>query len=270
MSGPVTISNVAARLFVVPLDEVLVDAKHGAHSHFHLITATVTLSDGRQGTGYTYTGGRGGHAIAAMIRHDLAPFLTGREAADTAALNEAMDWHLHYVGRGGVLSFAISAVDIALWDLDLKARGLSLVRAAGGASDRCRAYGGGIDLGFDLPKLLAQTQGYLDAGLDAIKIKVGQPEPAQDIARIAAVRAAGRGATQRRLAGGSQLSDRPLHDQAAGGARPHGDCPGRARHRGAIRPGCACPVRGVTPGAMESREQAGRKQLARRQRVENL
>ena len=189
MSGPVTISNVAARLFVVPLDEVLVDAKHGAHSHFHLITATVTLSDGRQGTGYTYTGGRGGHAIAAMIRHDLAPFLTGREAADTAALNEAMDWHLHYVGRGGVLSFAISAVDIALWDLDLKARGLSLVRAAGGASDRCRAYGGGIDLGFDLPKLLAQTQGYLDAGLDAIKIKVGQPEPAQDIARIAAVRA---------------------------------------------------------------------------------
>ena len=39
------------------------------------------------------------------------------------------------------------------------------------------------------PKLLAQTQGYLDAGLDAIKIKVGQPEPAQDIARIAAVRA---------------------------------------------------------------------------------
>ena len=189
MSGPVTISNVAARLFVVPLDEVLVDAKHGAHSHFHLITATVTLSDGRQGTGYTYTGGRGGHAIAAMIRHDLAPFLTGREAANTAALNEAMDWHLHYVGRGGVLSFAISAVDIALWDLDLKARGLSLVRAAGGASDRCRAYGGGIDLGFDLPKLLAQTQGYLDAGLDAIKIKVGQPEPAQDIARIAAVRA---------------------------------------------------------------------------------
>lgn len=189
MSEPVTITDVAARLFVVPLDEVLVDAKHGAHSHFHLITATVTLSDGRQGTGYTYNGGRGGHATAAMITHDLAPFLRGRNADDVAGLNETMDWHMHYVGRGGVLSFAISAIDIALWDLDLTARGLSLVQAAGGASDRCRAYGGGIDLAFPLPKLLAQTQGYLDAGLNAIKIKVGQPELAQDIERIAAVRA---------------------------------------------------------------------------------
>ena len=51
------IRGVKARLFKVPLDEVLVHAKHGAHSHFHLITATITLSDGRIDTGYTYTGG---------------------------------------------------------------------------------------------------------------------------------------------------------------------------------------------------------------------
>jgi L-alanine-DL-glutamate epimerase-like enolase superfamily enzyme len=188
MSKPVTIKDVTARLFAVPLDEVLVDAKHGEHTHFHLITATVTLSDGRQGTGYTYNGGRGGHAIAAMITHDFGPFLIGQEASNIAALNEAMDWHMHYVGRGGVLSFAISAVDIALWDLDLKAKGQSLVQAAGGASDRCDAYGGGIDLNFSLPKLLKQTQGYLDAGLNAIKIKVGQPKLEQDVARIAAMR----------------------------------------------------------------------------------
>lgn len=188
MSEPVTITAVIARLFAVPLDEILVDAKHGEHSHFHLVTATVTLSDGRQGTGYTYNGGRGGHAIAAMITHDLAPFLIGQPASDVPALNEAMDWHMHYVGRGGILSFAISALDIALWDLDLKAKGQSLVQAAGGASDRCRAYGGGIDLNFPLPKLLEQTQGYLDAGLNAIKIKVGQPKLAQDVERIAAIR----------------------------------------------------------------------------------
>ena len=175
-------------MFAVPLDEILVDAKHGAHSHFHLVTATLTLSDGRQGTGYTYNGGRGGHATAAMITHDLAPFLIGQDATNIAALNEAMDWHMHYVGRGGVLSFAISAVDIALWDLDLKAKGQSLVKAAGGASTQCNAYGGGIDLAFPLPKLLDQTQGYLDAGINAIKIKVGQPDLSEDIARIAAIR----------------------------------------------------------------------------------
>ena len=157
------IASVEARLFNVPLDEVLVDAKHGNHSHFHLITATVTLEDGRVGTGYTYNGGRGGHATAAMITHDLAPFLVGQDAEEVEALYEAMQWHMHYVGRGGIVSFAISAVDIALWDLRGKAAGQPLWRMAGGADKTCKAYGGGIDLAFPLPKLLSHVQGYLDA-----------------------------------------------------------------------------------------------------------
>ena len=68
------IVDLEAALFEVPLDEVLVDAKHGAHSHFQLICVTICLADGRRATGYTYTGGRGGHAILALIRNDLAPF----------------------------------------------------------------------------------------------------------------------------------------------------------------------------------------------------
>ncbi|MEX0371377.1 MAG: mandelate racemase/muconate lactonizing enzyme family protein [Tateyamaria sp.] len=182
------ITGVQARLFAVPLDEILVDAKHGDHSHFHLITATVTLDDGRTGTGYTYNGGRGGHATAAMITHDLAPFLIGQDAGNVEQLTHAMDAHLHYVGRGGILSFAISAVDIALWDARLKGAAQSLVRAAGGASDRCKAYAGGIDLGFDLPKLLDSIRTYLDRGHNAVKIKIGQPTEAEDVARIKAVR----------------------------------------------------------------------------------
>ena len=185
MSG---IESVTVRHFDVPLAEVLSDAKHGDHTHFELVTATVRLSDGAEGTGYTYTGGRGGRAIAAMIEHDLAPFLAGREAGDVEALYDAMQWYVHYVGRGGIASFGISAVDIALWDLRGKATGQSLARMAGGASDRCRAYAGGIDLNFPLPKLLAATRGYLDRGFNGIKIKIGQPTLAEDIARIAAVR----------------------------------------------------------------------------------
>ncbi|WP_147111713.1 mandelate racemase/muconate lactonizing enzyme family protein [Tateyamaria sp. syn59] len=182
------ITDVQARLFAVPLDEILVDAKHGDHSHFHLITATVTLDDGRTGTGYTYNGGRGGHATAAMITHDLAPFLIGQDAGNVEQLTHAMDEHLHYVGRGGILSFAISAVDIALWDARLKGTGQSLVEAAGGASDRCKAYAGGIDLGFDLPKLLDSIRTYLARSHNAVKIKIGQPTEAEDVDRIKAVR----------------------------------------------------------------------------------
>ena len=182
------IASVTARLFAVPLDEVLVDAKHGDHTHFHLITATVTLEDGRSGTGYTYNGGRGGHATAAMITHDLAPFLVGQAADDVEALNDAMQWHVHYVGRGGIASFAISAVDIALWELRCHAAGKPLWQVAGGAGNSCKAYGGGIDLAYPLPKLLAHVQGYIDAGLGGVKIKIGQPDRADDIARIRAVR----------------------------------------------------------------------------------
>ena len=182
------VKNVETRRFQVPLAEVLTDAKHGDHTHFELITTTITLADGQTGTGYTYTGGKGGHAIKAMIDHDLTPYLIGRDASDIDALYDGMQWHVHYVARGGIASFAISAVDIALWDLRGKATGQSLRQMAGGASDRCKAYAGGIDLNFPLPKLLASIESFLARGFDAVKIKIGQPELATDIERIKAVR----------------------------------------------------------------------------------
>ncbi|WP_425037946.1 mandelate racemase/muconate lactonizing enzyme family protein [Primorskyibacter sp. S187A] len=179
------ITSVDTRLFHIPLAEVLVDAKHGDHHFFELITASVHLDDGSVGTGYSYTGGKGGHAIKAMIEHDLVPFLLGQDAQDVEALYEAMQWHVHYVARGGVASFAISSIDIALWDLRGKRTGQPLWKMAGGHADRCKAYCGGIDLGFELPKLLASVEGYLERGFNGVKIKVGR---ADDVARVAAVR----------------------------------------------------------------------------------
>ncbi len=190
--GPRRMSRIASveiRLFRIPLAEALTDAKHGDHHAFELITATIRTDDGAEGTGYTYTGGRGGHAVAAMAERDLAPFLVGRDADDVEALHDEMQWHVHYVGRGGVAAFAISAADIALWDLRGKRIGQPLWRMAGGADRTCRAYCGGIDLGFDLPRLLENVQGYLDRGFDGVKIKVGRPTLDEDVARVAAVRA---------------------------------------------------------------------------------
>jgi len=140
------IQSVDARLFRIPLAEVLSDAKHGDHTHFELITATLSLANGEEGTGYTYTGGRGGEAVLAMIRQDLGPYLVGKESEDIDALYDGMQWHIHYVGRGGIASFAISAVDIALWDLRGKIRGKPLWKMAGGAGRHTKAYRGGIDL----------------------------------------------------------------------------------------------------------------------------
>ncbi|MFR9519979.1 MAG: mandelate racemase/muconate lactonizing enzyme family protein, partial [Rikenellaceae bacterium] len=139
-------------------------------------------------TGYTYTGGKGGYAIKAMIEHDLAPALLGKDGDKIEELYDFMEWHIHYVGRGGIASFAISAIDIALWDIRCRKAGEPLWKVAGGASNKCKAYCGGIDLMFPLEKLLSNIRGYLAAGFNGVKIKIGRQNPDEDVERIKAVR----------------------------------------------------------------------------------
>ncbi len=181
------IETVRIRLFEVPLPDVMFDAKHGKHTHFELITATVRTADGIEGTGYTYTGGRGGRAVAVLAERDLAPTIIGRDGSDVEGLNRLLDEHIHYVGRGGITTFAISAIDIALWDIRTRRAGQSLLRYLGGDDARARAYCGGIDLAYPLGRLLDNVRGYREAGLSAVKIKVGRPE-GDDVERVKAVR----------------------------------------------------------------------------------
>ena len=123
-----------------------------------------------------------------MIEHDLTPALLGKDASQIDRLYDMMEWHIHYVGRGGIASFAISTVDIALWDIRGKQMGLPLWKMAGGHGNTCKAYCGGIDLLFPLEKLLSNIRGYLAAGYNAVKIKIGRENLDEDIERIAAVR----------------------------------------------------------------------------------
>ena len=183
-----SITKLESRLFRVPLAEVLTDAMHGDHTHFEIVTVTIELADGSSGTGYTYTGGKGGMSIKAMIDHDFAPALLGRDGSSPEKISKFLEWHIHYVGRGGIASFAMSAVDIALWDVRCERAGQPLWKMAGGADNTCKAYFGGIDLNYPLPKLLSSISGYLGAGANAVKIKVGRDNLDEDIERVAAVR----------------------------------------------------------------------------------
>ena len=182
------VDRIETKLFKVPLAEMLTDATHGDHLHFDLVTVTIALDDGYEGTGYTYTGGRGGWAIKALLDHDLVPFLMGRDGSKVESINELCESHIHYVGRGGIASFAISAIDIALWDARCKRLKKPLWQVAGGARKSCKVYAGGIDLEFPLPKLLKSIEGYLEEGFNAVKIKVGRLDLSEDIARARAVR----------------------------------------------------------------------------------
>lgn len=183
------IESIQSDLFFVPLPRVLTDATHGEMSHFSLIVVRVRDSDGMEGLGYTYAVGKtGGAAILAMLNRDVGPLLVGDDPRRIERLWERMWRGLHYVGRGGIASFAISAVDVALWDLKAKRANEPLWRFLGGHDNRVQAYAGGIDLQLTLEELQNQTRENLARGFRAIKMKVGRDKLAEDVERVAAMR----------------------------------------------------------------------------------
>lgn len=182
------ITKVRTQLFRLPLERQLTDSRHGVMERFEVIMVHLETSDGTEGVGYTYTIGLGGSAVKALIDDALAELLVGRDPSEIEAIWEAMWWKLHYVGRGGPVSFAISAVDLALWDLLGKKRGEPLWRMLGGHHPEVVPYAGGIDLMFSLEELLEQTRKNLARGYKAIKMKVGRKDYREDVERVAAVR----------------------------------------------------------------------------------
>src|ERR1700760_4135698 len=106
----------------IPLPGILSDSTHGTITAFELITVRIRDSDGAEGVGYTYTVGRNGGAVADILRREIPELIEGREAADTEAIWHHIWWALHYGGRGGPTVLALSAIDIALWDMRRAAR----------------------------------------------------------------------------------------------------------------------------------------------------
>ena len=167
----------------------LSDSTHGTITHFELITARLRDSDGAEGVGYTYTVGTGGAAVHALIDQGLRSVLVGADADQIEALWTKMWWRLHYGGRGGSVSLAVSACDIALYDLKARRLGTPLWRLLGGFNPAVPCYAGGIDLEFTLDALLKQTDDNLAKGFRAIKMKVGRDRLSEDRARVQAMRA---------------------------------------------------------------------------------
>lgn len=183
------ISLIQSELYHIPLSGKLTDATHGDMSYFSVVIVRVKTDSGKVGIGYTYAvGRRGGSAILAMIRDDLTPMLTGLDPRRVEHVWEKMHWHLHYVGRGGVASFAMAAIDIALWDLKAKLADEPLWRFLGGHDSKARVYAGGIDLQLPMDQLARQTDENLDRGYRAIKMKVGRERLTEDIDRVSAMR----------------------------------------------------------------------------------
>ena len=182
------IRSVDAGHYRIPLDVPLTDSTHGIMTAFEIVTVRINDADGTEGVGYTYTTGRNGGAVYDTLDREIADIVQGEDAERIEQVWDRVWWALHYGGRGGPTVLALSAFDIALWDLKAKRARLPLWTLLGGFSDRVTCYAGGIDLDLSVKDLLKQTDQNLEKGFRAIKTKVGRERLSEDVERVAALR----------------------------------------------------------------------------------
>ncbi len=182
------LTSIEPGFYRIPLPTVLTDSTHGEMKAFELNTVRLRDADGAEGTGYTFTVGRNGGAIDSVLTREMTELMAGEDADTIERLWLKAWWALHYGGRGGPTVLALSAFDMALWDLKARRANLPLWRLLGGYDPRVPCYAGGIDLDLPLDDLLRQTDGNLAKGFRAIKMKVGRKRLSEDVERVAAMR----------------------------------------------------------------------------------
>ena len=185
---PQSITTVKTDHYVIELPRVLEDSMHGVMTAFEVVTARVTDSDGATGVGYTFTCGVNGGAIANILHREMTPRVLGRDPSLIEAIWKDLWWAFHYGGRGGPTVLALSALDMALWDLKAKRADMPLWRLLGGYDPRVPCYAGGIDIDLTPQELVEQTHQNFAKGHRAIKMKVGRERLSEDVAKMAALR----------------------------------------------------------------------------------
>jgi L-alanine-DL-glutamate epimerase-like enolase superfamily enzyme len=141
-------------------------------------------ADGVVGTGWTY----GAAACADVVNRNLAPLAVGIDVLDVGRAWSAMVDGLRNIGRPGIGGMALSAVDIALWDLKARVVGLPLHRLIGAVHDSVSVYGSGGFTSYDERQLAAQLSCWVgDFAIPRVKIKIAEHRGravARDLARI--------------------------------------------------------------------------------------
>ena len=137
----------------------------------------------QMGIGYTYAG----PAAATVITATLATLVQGQDALTPAATWDTMQRQVRNLGKPGLVAEAISAVDIALWDLYAKLVELPLSVAIGAVHEEVPIYGSGGFTSYDDQQLTRQLGGWIETGIPRVKIKVGR-HPEQDQHRVSVAR----------------------------------------------------------------------------------
>jgi L-alanine-DL-glutamate epimerase-like enolase superfamily enzyme len=185
VDGPV-VEGLDAAVYVVPTDAPEADGTL-AWDKTTLVLVTARAG-GQQGIGWSYTAA----AAAPVVTGVLSEVVAGRSALDVAGANEAMTRALRNVGRPGIGAMALSAADIALWDLKARLLGCAVATLLGRAREDVPVYGSGGFTTYDETRTREQLTGWVEKdGIPRVKIKIGESwggnEP-RDLARVALAR----------------------------------------------------------------------------------
>ena len=185
------IAAVEVHLVSAPVAEGFADSTRKVETIGYTIVR-VTTDQGLEGFGITYHE-VGGEATRSLIDTNIAPRLIGRDPFETEALWQEFFAYLRGVGRKGLTFCALSAVDIALWDLKGKILGMPLYRLLGGNNPRVPVYASGGWTSFSDEQLAADSKAKVERGYRVVKVKVGVEggnNPRRDLKRIRMVREA--------------------------------------------------------------------------------
>jgi L-alanine-DL-glutamate epimerase-like enolase superfamily enzyme len=175
------ISQIHAAAFRVPTDGPEADGTFAWDST--VVVVVHVEAGGTTGLGYTYGAGE----AARLINGTLAPLLVRQDAWDTGAAHQRMRRQVRNMGASGIAATAISAVDVALWDLKARLLDLPLARLLGMQRSAVPVYGSGGFTNYDDARLRDQLAGWVGQGCQWVKIKIGT-DPDSDPRRIAAAR----------------------------------------------------------------------------------
>ena len=166
--GPI-VREVTAAVYVIPTDTPEADGTL-AWDKTTMVLATARAGTAR-GIGWTYAAA----AAQSVIADVLAGAVIGRSALDVPAVAEAMARAVRNIGRPGIAATAISAVDIALWDLKARLLGSSVAQLLGQARDSVPVYGSGGFTSYDDGQTREQLAGWVDKDhIPRVKFKIGE------------------------------------------------------------------------------------------------
>jgi L-alanine-DL-glutamate epimerase-like enolase superfamily enzyme len=186
MADTPLISDIRAAVYDIPTDAPEADGTL-AWDHTTMVVVTA-VAGGTEGIGWSYAAG----AAAAVVNDLLKPAAVGRSALDVPAIAEDLARALRNAGRPGIGATALSALDIALWDLKARLLGVPVADLLGRARDHVPVYGSGGFTSYDERQTREQLTGWVDGDqIPRVKIKIGESwggDEGRDLSRVALAR----------------------------------------------------------------------------------